>query len=271
MMLQPFVNFEGWNDGNDEGKSQREDAFERARGWIRIMQELGTDMLQVGSTDSSNIITDKHRLAADLAQLADMLSTHNMRLAYENWCWATAAPTWSDVYNIVVLADRPNIGLCLDTFQTAGGEWGDPTTATGYLEGLSQSELRESYLTSLRKLASVIPAEKIYLLQVSDAYKPPQPLNAKPDQQGMRPRARWSAVFRPMPGEERGYLPVVEMARAVRDTGFRGWHSIEIFDGGPSGRGRECGELDEEARQIMELARRFDEEVENYQKIGKQK
>lgn len=43
MMLQPFSNFEGW----EKGSKEREDAFERARGWIRIMQELGTDMLQV--------------------------------------------------------------------------------------------------------------------------------------------------------------------------------------------------------------------------------
>jgi sugar phosphate isomerase/epimerase len=48
MMLQPFANFEGWPEGSDG----RKDAFERARGWIRIMQACGTDMLQVGSTDS---------------------------------------------------------------------------------------------------------------------------------------------------------------------------------------------------------------------------
>jgi sugar phosphate isomerase/epimerase len=45
MMLQPFSNFEGW----EEGSKEREDAFERARGWIRIMQAVGTDMLQVRS------------------------------------------------------------------------------------------------------------------------------------------------------------------------------------------------------------------------------
>lgn len=43
MMLQPFANFEGWSKGSDE----RKDAFDRANGWIRIMQAVGTDMLQV--------------------------------------------------------------------------------------------------------------------------------------------------------------------------------------------------------------------------------
>lgn len=43
MMLQPFSNFEGWPDGSQE----RRDAFDRARGWIRVMEACGTDMLQV--------------------------------------------------------------------------------------------------------------------------------------------------------------------------------------------------------------------------------
>ena len=43
VMLQPFSNFEGWKPRSVE----RDDAFKRARGWIRIMGALGTDMLQV--------------------------------------------------------------------------------------------------------------------------------------------------------------------------------------------------------------------------------
>jgi sugar phosphate isomerase/epimerase len=43
VMLQPFANWEGWDDGSDEQK----DAFERADCWIRVMKAAGTDMLQV--------------------------------------------------------------------------------------------------------------------------------------------------------------------------------------------------------------------------------
>lgn len=43
MMLQPFANFEGW----PEGSKERTDAFERAKGWIKVMQAVGTNMLQV--------------------------------------------------------------------------------------------------------------------------------------------------------------------------------------------------------------------------------
>lgn len=47
LMLQPFANFEGWDKGRQG--AQREDAFDRARGWIRVMEAVGTKMLQVRS------------------------------------------------------------------------------------------------------------------------------------------------------------------------------------------------------------------------------
>jgi sugar phosphate isomerase/epimerase len=43
LILQPFANFEGWGKGSVEAK----DAMERAEGWMRIMESVGTDMLQV--------------------------------------------------------------------------------------------------------------------------------------------------------------------------------------------------------------------------------
>lgn len=49
VMLQPFGNFEGWDTDKEEGRKGREDAMQRAKGWIRIMEELGTDMLQVST------------------------------------------------------------------------------------------------------------------------------------------------------------------------------------------------------------------------------
>jgi sugar phosphate isomerase/epimerase len=42
LMLQPFTNFEGWPKGSIE----RKDAFERAQGWMEVMEACGTDMLQ---------------------------------------------------------------------------------------------------------------------------------------------------------------------------------------------------------------------------------
>jgi sugar phosphate isomerase/epimerase len=161
-----------------------------------------------------------------------MLAERGFRLAYENWCWATRATTWKDVWTIVKKANRPNIGLCLDTFQPAGGEWGAPTTGSGRVEpaGLSEAELTMSYRISLDELARTVPPDRIYFLQISDAYRVSPPLDPKPDESGLRPRGRWSHDYRPLPYDG-GYLPISPFVQAVLATGFRGWFSIEVFDG----------------------------------------
>lgn len=228
VMFQPFSNFEGW----PEGSRERDEAFARARGWIRVMEAVGTDLLQVGASDSEGIAASAEALAADLAALGDLLAEKGFRLAYENWCWATHAPHWKDAWTLVRAADRPNVGLCLDTFQTAGGEWGDPRTASGRIEtgGLSAEELDMSYTISLQELSRTVPADKIYILQVSDAYRVSPPLEDKPDRSGLRPRGRWSHDYRPLPYDG-GYLPIAKVLEAVLATGFSGWLSVEVFDG----------------------------------------
>lgn len=161
-----------------------------------------------------------------MAALADLLATKDFRIAYENWCWSTHAPDWKDVWNIVKLADRPNIGLCLDTFQSAGGEYADPTTANGLVADFDQQRWEDS----LKEMSKTIPADKIYLLQISDAYKMDPPIPDKVDDQGLRPRGQWSHDYRPLPYDG-GYLPIVDFLKATMDTGFQGWLSMEVFDG----------------------------------------
>ncbi|KAI0602651.1 3-dehydroshikimate dehydratase [Biscogniauxia sp. FL1348] len=247
LMLQPFANFEGWPRGSQE----REDAFARAKGWMRVMEAVGTDMLQVGSSDAPDILSSFDDLAHDLAVLADLCAPWGLRIAYENWCWATRAPTWKDVWQIVQKADRPNIGLCLDTFQSAGGEWADPTTASGLVEGVSKEQLEARWRESLAELTRTVPPEKIYLLQVSDAYKLDPPLDAKVNSEGLRPRGQWSHDHRPLPYDG-GYLPVKDFLHAVLGTGFRGWLSIEVFDSKVPEKYSDMAEFGKTARASLE-------------------
>ncbi|GAA5928887.1 sugar phosphate isomerase/epimerase family protein [Sporobolomyces koalae] len=222
-ILQPFANFEGW----EEGSRERQDAFRRAKGWIRIMKSVGTDMLQVGSSDSEGIDTDRKTVVQDLALLADLLAAEGFKLAYENWCWGHAS-TWRDVYNIVSdlrAQGKSNVGLCLDSFQTAGSEWADPTSKTG-LNG--DSERDANFERSMHELATTVPADLIYFYQVSDAYRLKEPMQDKIID-GLRARGRWSHDWRPLPYQG-GYLPVVRVTKAILDTGFCGTFSVEVFD-----------------------------------------
>lgn len=152
--------------------------------------------------------------------------------------------------------NRPNIGLCLDTFQSAGGEWADPTTKSGLREGESKEAMEKRFQESLKSLATTIPAEKIYILQISDAYKPKEALKSKPDESGLRPRGQWSMSLRPVPFDG-GYLPVVEFARSVLLTGFRGWFSMEVFDAGPSGQDQEWKDMPGYAKKAMKSHERL--------------
>lgn len=252
MMIQPFANFEGWAEGSEE----RKDAWIRVDGWTRIMEAVGCDMLQVGSSDSptEKIGKDRSRFVTDLRELADKLAEKNFRIAYENWCWSTHAPVWEDVWDICKQVDRPNFGLCLDTFQSAGGEWADPTTSSGLVEdGRTPEQVQKDWKASCDRLAKTIPKEKIYLLQISDAYRMKEPFEDK-EIDGLRPRGRWSHDYRPLPFE--GYLPVVDFAKAVLQTGFRDWFSYEIFDSGADGKGRDY-ELGPFAKHAMACQQRL--------------
>lgn len=135
------------------------------------------------------------------------------------------------------MADRPNIGLCLDTFQIAAGEWGDPTTTSGMIEEYEPEVLQKQLRQSLESLARTVPADKIYVLQIFVANKPPVPLEKAIDKNTLSPRARWSHNFRPYPYHG-GFLPVAAVTKAVLKTGFRAWFSMEVFDGGSDGKGR---------------------------------
>ncbi|ETI22452.1 hypothetical protein G647_06527 [Cladophialophora carrionii CBS 160.54] len=247
LMLQPFANFEGWPKDSEE----RKDAWERAQGWMSIMEAVGTDMLQIGSSDADGISGNVDELASDLAELADVFAEKGFRIAYENWCWATHAPTWKDVWEIVKKANKPNLGLCLDTFQSAGGEWGSPVTKSGRIEDVSTEQLEKRWKASCEELARTVPSEKIFLLQISDAYKVDPPLQDKADESGLRPRGQWSHDYRPLPYDG-GYLPVEDFTRAVFKTGFRSWVSVEIFDSkGPEKYGDDMGEFAKKAFQSV--------------------
>ena len=211
----------------------------------------------MGSSDSPGISSSTDFLANNLAQLADLLARHGFRLAYENWCWATHAPTWKSVWEIVKRTNRDNAGLCLDTFQTAGSEWADPTTESGLIESVDKTELENRFRKSLEELSVTIPPEKIYFLQISDAYKMSPPLGNSVDEQGLRPRGRWSHDYRPLPFDG-GYLPVVDVTKAVLKTGYRGWFSVEIFDGKLTQ--KHSDDVNSLAKKAMDMHRRLLEE-----------
>lgn len=111
---------------------------------------------------------------------------------------------------------------------------------------MSVAELRSRFNKSLQELSKTVPREMIYFFQISDAYKMEPPMDKDVDESGLRPRGRWSHDFRPLPFQG-GYLPVVDVVKAVLGTGFRCWFSVEVFDS------NEKGEMGEVAKKAMRM------------------
>jgi sugar phosphate isomerase/epimerase len=78
LCLQPFSQFEGHTDDK-----KREAKFRKAEAWMKVMEAVGTDMLQVGSTDDKSTTSDRKVIVKDLQDLADLAAKRNMRIGYE--------------------------------------------------------------------------------------------------------------------------------------------------------------------------------------------
>jgi hypothetical protein len=78
LCLQPFSQFEGHTDDK-----KREAKFRKAEAWMKVMEAVGTDMLQVGSTDDRSTTSDRNVIVKDLQDLAELAAKRNMRIGYE--------------------------------------------------------------------------------------------------------------------------------------------------------------------------------------------
>ncbi len=183
--LQPLRDFESMPE------PMRARNFDRAERKFDLMEELGTRFLGMCSSVSEDSVDDKHRAAADLAELADRAAQRGFRLGYEALAWGRYVKDWMQAYELVCLADKPNLGIVLDSFHICANK------------------------NPLAPLAD-IPAARIGLVQLSDA---PGIL--------MDPMSL-SRHHRCFPGQ--GDHPVAEFLDCVMKTGYRGPVSLEAFN-----------------------------------------
>jgi len=227
--LQPFMNFEGLLD-----RAEHKRRLEELELWFELANTLSTDLIAIPSSilpaekvsDDLNLIVSDLREAADLA----LQASPPIRLSYESLSWGTRSDTWEKSWDIVKRVDRPNFGVCLDTFNIAGRIFADPTSPTGRTP---DSEL--AVKQSIDRLVSEVDVDKVFIVQVVDAAKLEQPLvKGHPLYNAEQPaRMSWSRNCRLFYGEtERGaYLPVLEIASAIfNELGYHGWISLELFN-----------------------------------------
>ncbi|KAJ5096288.1 hypothetical protein NUU61_005644 [Penicillium alfredii] len=225
LSLAPFENYEGHN-------SLLAERLSVARQWMEIARVLRAPYLQIPSQYSHDCTGDERVVISELQQLADLgrAAQPVVSIAYEALSWGTHISTWEAALHVVEAVDRPNFGLCLDTFHEATKLWADSRAVPGKYPQ-ADSVLRDS----LRRFIAQCPLDRIFYVQLSDGerFDPPFSPSHPWYLPGEASQFTWSKHARPFPLETHlgGYLPVSEIARAwIVEKGFAGWVSLEVFD-----------------------------------------
>ncbi|KAF7126222.1 hypothetical protein CNMCM5793_002717 [Aspergillus hiratsukae] len=226
--LQPFLFYEGLLD-----RTQHEHLLmEKLPKWFQLARILNTDLIQIPSNflPADRTTGDLELIATDLQRIADLGAAQSppFRFAYEALAWGTHISTWEQAWTLVSRANRPNLGLCLDTFNLAARVYADPASPSGKTPH-AEADLQ----SSLSRLRATVDPKKVFYVQIVDGER----LSAPLDQHhpfyvdGQPARMSWSRNARLFPFEEDrgGYLPILDVARAFFDTGFEGWVSLELF------------------------------------------
>lgn len=139
-LFQPLRDIEGVDDATFQ------DNLRRARAKFEIMNRLGTNMMLLCSNVATATVADFDVAARQIGELADVALEYGISIAYEALAWGRFVNTYRESWDIVQRADRPNLGICLDSFHVLS-RGDDPS-------GIAE-----------------IDSDKIYFLQLADAPK----------------------------------------------------------------------------------------------------
>ncbi|KAL6871954.1 xylose isomerase-like protein [Trichoderma novae-zelandiae] len=243
LCLQPFMHYEGLVD-----RQLHEKRLEDARFWVRLAHVLRTDLVLLPSSflPPSEVSPDMDVIVQDMVEIAEigLGASPVIRFAYEALCWGTRVDTWETSWEVVQRVGRPNLGICLDTFNIAGRIFADPSVSSGRTQNCD-----EAVEASLRGMIASVDPKKLFLVQMADAERLSRPLDSShPFYHSEQPsRMSWSRNARLFYGEPRhgGYLPIKRILDVIiREIGYQGWLSFEVFN-------RVLLERDERVPEIM--------------------
>lgn len=184
-MFQPFRNAESVDE------EAFADNLRRARAKFELMNRLGTDLLLACSNVDTASVADIAVAVDQLGRMADVAAEYGIRIAYEALAWGRYVNDYRQTWDIVRLADRENLGICLDSFHILS-------------RGHDTAAIEE------------IPGEKIFFLQLADA--PSLDMDV----------LSWSRHHRLFPGE--GDFDLTDFLGHVLRAGYTGPLSLEVFN-----------------------------------------
>lgn len=193
--LQVLRDFEGLSESHEPQLHSYK--IDIAKAMLEMAVAVKAPLLLVCSSTHEHSVAHTEVLVRDLQKLAMLALPLNVKIAYEALSWGRHVNEYPQALDIVLRADRSNLGLCLDSFHM----W----VAGSDLEALE-----------------LIPAHKIVFVQLSDYIgKPIADFNARRDM------ARSARVF---PGEGAHSLATAELVQALERKGYVGDYSFEVFN-----------------------------------------
>jgi sugar phosphate isomerase/epimerase len=173
-----------------------------AKAMLEMCHALGSRVLLACSSSSAHASGEPGLLTKDLQKLAMLALRLDIRVAYEALSWGRHVNLLTQAWEIVQDADRPNLGLCIDSYHAMA----------------HQDESQGGSIAAVRD----IDPQKIFLVQLSDFLW----------QETRSPQDRMETArhYRVFPGEGVHSPQVLELVRMLDGAGYRGDYSFEVFN-----------------------------------------
>ena len=175
--------------------------IETVKTMLKLCEAVGAERLLICSSTSPHASGDIQHIAADLRKVAMLATPLGLRVGFEALSWGRHVSDFELSWEIVQLADRANLGVCIDSFHV-----------------LANCSLNGTNFDGL----ATIPGERIAFVQLSDFM-----WNAVRTPEERIETARHLRVF---PGEGAHSAELSRMIRMIDQSGYRGDWSFEVFN-----------------------------------------
>ena len=168
-----------------------------AKAMLEMCRALGCRLLLVCSSTSTHASTDLDQIAKDLRKLAMLAVPLNIRVAYEGLSWGRTINEFTTAWEVVCLADAPNLGLGFDSFHLLA----------------TQTPMEE---------LEMLDTNKIFLVQLADFMWN--------EVRSTEEKIATARHFRVFPGEGVHSESLAQLVRKLHELGYRGDYSFEVFN-----------------------------------------
>ena len=168
-----------------------------AKSMLEMCAALGCNVLLACSSTSTHATDDRAHIAKDLRKLAMLAIPYGIKIAYEALSWGRSINEFPQAWDVISMADCPNLGLGLDSFHMFASQ------------------------TSLDELDFVAP-HQIFLVQLADFM-----WQTSPNFDEHRNTAR---TFRVFPGEGVHSDQLRQLVLKLEGLGYQGDYSFEVFN-----------------------------------------